>query len=72
MKTYVMGSHKKRLTEALLMSTHNVRFHGKLEKKYQYFWIEKKKNNKKKKQHVIKSSALEENFLIKFVLFYFH
>ena len=26
MKTYVVGTHQKRLTEALLMSTHNISF----------------------------------------------
>ena len=28
MKTYVVGTHYKCLTEALLMSTHNICFHG--------------------------------------------
>ena len=32
MKTYIVGTHKKSLTEALLMSTHNIRFHA--EEKY--------------------------------------
>ena len=32
MKTYVMGTHKKRLAEALLMSTHNICFLGEIRK----------------------------------------
>ena len=31
-KIYGVGTHKKRLTEALLMSTHNVCFHGEIRK----------------------------------------
>ena len=31
-KTYVVGTHWKRLTEALPMSTHNICFNGELEK----------------------------------------
>ena len=31
-KTYVVGTHKKRLDEALLMSTHNIYFCGKIRK----------------------------------------
>ena len=30
MKTYVVGTHLKYLTEALLMSTHNICFHGEI------------------------------------------
>ena len=30
MKTYVIGTHKKCLTKVLLMSTHNMRFHGEI------------------------------------------
>ena len=29
-KTYVVGTHSKRLTEAFLMSNHNICFHGKI------------------------------------------
>ena len=32
MKTYVVGAHKKRLGEMLLMSIHNICFHGELGK----------------------------------------
>ena len=32
MKTYVVGTHKKRLAEVLLMSTHNICFHGEIKK----------------------------------------
>ena len=31
-KTYVVGTHNKRLGEALLMSTHNICFHGEIRK----------------------------------------
>ena len=34
MKTYVAGTHEKCLGEALLMSTHNIRFYGEIRKKY--------------------------------------
>ena len=34
MKTYVVGTHKKRLGEVLLMSTHYICFHGKIKKHY--------------------------------------
>ena len=40
-KMYVVGTHKKWLAEALLMSTHNKCFHGEIRNKYQFFWIEK-------------------------------
>ena len=30
MKTYVVGTHQKCLGEALLMSTHNICFHGEI------------------------------------------
>ena len=30
MKTYVVGTHEKRLTEALLMNIHNICFHGEI------------------------------------------
>ena len=39
MKTYVVGTHQKRLIEALLMSTHNIHFCGEII--YQYFLVEK-------------------------------
>ena len=32
MQTYVVGTHLKRLVEALLMSTHNICFHGEIRK----------------------------------------
>ena len=32
MKTYVVGTHSKRLAKALLMSTHNICFHGEIRK----------------------------------------
>ena len=32
MKTYVVGTHYKRLAEALLMNTHNICFHGEIRK----------------------------------------
>ena len=32
MKTYIVGTHKKRLPEALLMSIHNIYFHGEVRK----------------------------------------
>ena len=32
MKTYVVGTHEKCLSEALLMSTHNVYLHGEIRK----------------------------------------
>ena len=38
MKTYVVGTHKKHLSEALLMSTTAYVF---VSEKYQHFWIEK-------------------------------
>ena len=31
-KTYIVGTHQKRLTEALLMSTHNIRFYREIRK----------------------------------------
>ena len=31
-KTYVVGTHQKRLTEVLLMSTHNICFYGEIRK----------------------------------------
>ena len=31
-KKYVVGTHQKRLSEALLMSTHNIRFHADIRK----------------------------------------
>ena len=34
MKTYVVGTHQKRLTEALLMSTHKICFHWEIRKLY--------------------------------------
>ena len=33
-KTYVVGTHQKRLAEALLMSTHNICFRGEISEKY--------------------------------------
>ena len=51
MKTYDVGTHKKRLGKALLMSTHNICFHGGIRKiSINNFWLEKKK---KKKKHLI-------------------
>ena len=32
-KTYIVGTHKKRLAEALLMSTHNICFYEEIRKK---------------------------------------
>ena len=32
MKTYILGTHQKRLAEALLMSTHNICLHGEIRK----------------------------------------
>ena len=32
MKIYVVGTHKKRLAEALLMSNYNICFHGEIRK----------------------------------------
>ena len=43
MKTYVVGTHQKHLGEVLLMTTHNICFHGEIRKKYQYFFTEKKR-----------------------------
>ena len=39
MKTFVMGTHLKHLTEALLVSTHNICFNGEV-RKYQHFLVE--------------------------------
>ena len=36
-KTYVVGTHKKHLSEVLLMSTHNICFHGEIRKISIYF-----------------------------------
>ena len=37
-KTYVVGTHWKRLSEALPMSTHNIRFNGEIRKMSIIFW----------------------------------
>ena len=42
MKTNVVGSHQKCLSEALLMSTHNICFNGKLTKVSIIFYNNKK------------------------------
>ena len=39
-RKHVLGSHLKHLSEALIMSTHNICCCGEI-RKYQYFWIEK-------------------------------
>ena len=36
-KTYLMGTHQKHLSEVLLMSTHNICFHGEIRKNI--IWI---------------------------------
>ena len=37
-----MGTHKKRLGEALLMSTHNIRFHGEIRFESMYKYLKKR------------------------------
>ena len=44
-KTYIVGSHQKRLTQALLMSTHKICFHGEIIKNINTFLLKKKKKN---------------------------
>ena len=44
---HVVSTHYKCLTEALLMSSSNIRFCGEIRKKYQYFWVENKKTTTK-------------------------
>ena len=42
MKAYVVGTHQKRLCEALLMSTHNICFHGEIRKISAFFGWKKR------------------------------
>ena len=39
MKTYVVGTHLKRLKEALQMSTHDICFNGEIRKNITHFWL---------------------------------
>ena len=39
MNRYVVGTHKKHLAEALLMSTHSKCFHGEIKRNIITFWL---------------------------------
>ena len=39
LKTYVVGTHQKHLGKALLMRTHNICFHGEIEKNVSSFRV---------------------------------
>ena len=56
-KTYVVGTHQKRLGEALLMSTHNICFHGEI-RKVSLLLVEKKKSYVELWSFVLSSNVL--------------
>ena len=58
MKRYVVGTHQKCLTEALLMSAHNITFYGELRKLLLHFCRKKKK--KKNLSRTMSDTILRE------------
>ena len=66
-KTYVVGTRKKRLGEAFLMSTHNICFCGELRKKYQYISVEKSALSGAMKQILRKCHTYKKKVEILFV-----